>query len=214
MLCTSLPLIYKYKHRLKLENPLKSQEIAMAVIGKRPHVLAVPFPAQGHVMPLMKLSQKIANCGIKVTFVNTEYAHAKVLAAKSEDEEQRGIELTSIPDGLMPEDDRENAFIITESLVRTMPGYLTDLVEKINWENEDQKISCIIADIAIGWILDVAKKMGAEPVAFLPAAAAGMALILHIPKLIEAGNLDINGKIKFRDFRVFILIRYSYNPHS
>ncbi|CAA3016350.1 UDP-glycosyltransferase 83A1-like [Olea europaea subsp. europaea] len=169
--------------------------MAMAVIGKRPHVLAVPFPAQGHVMPLMKLSQKIANCGIKVTFVNTEYVHAKVLAAKSEDEEQRGIELTSIPDGLMPEDDRENAFIITESLVRTMPGYLTDLVEKINWENEDQKISCIIADIAIGWILDVAKKMGAEPVAFLPAAAAGMALILHIPKLIEAGNLDINGSM-------------------
>ncbi|CAI9754577.1 unnamed protein product [Fraxinus pennsylvanica] len=178
---------------LELEHPLTSQEVAMAVNGKRPHALVVPFPAQGHVMPLMKLSQKIANHGIKVTFVNTEYVHAKVLAGFRLLVLVSGIELASIPDGLIPEDDRENDFTVTESLVRTMPGYLTDLIEKINCENGDEKISCVIADIAIGWILDVAKKVGAEPVAFLPAAAAGMALILHIPKLIEAGNLDING---------------------
>ncbi|KAL2482384.1 UDP-glycosyltransferase 83A1 [Forsythia ovata] len=165
----------------------------MEVKGRRPHVLAVPYPAQGHVMPLLKLSCQIANRGIKVTFVNTEHIHAKVLATMHGDEEQRGIELTSIPDGLMPEDDREIFFIVTGSLRRTMPGYLIDLIEKINCKNSDEKISCVIADIAIGWILDVAEKVGAEPVAFLPAAAAGMALILHIPKLIEAGNLDKNG---------------------
>ncbi|CAI9787233.1 unnamed protein product [Fraxinus pennsylvanica] len=166
----------------------------MEVKGKRAHVLAVPCPAQGHVRQLMKLSTQIANRGIKITFVNTEYIHAKVLAAMSEeDKRQSHIELMSIPDGLTPEDDRNDGFKLIESLRRTMSRNLTDLIEKINCQDKDEKISHVIADTTIGWILDIPKKMGAEPVAFQPFAAAGMVLQLHIPKLIEEGNLDING---------------------
>ncbi|CAA2985946.1 UDP-glycosyltransferase 83A1-like [Olea europaea subsp. europaea] len=166
----------------------------MEVKGKRAHVLAVPGPAQGHVRPLMKLMTEIANRGIKASFVNTEYIHAKVVAAMSEeDKRQSHIELMSIPDGLPPEDDRSDWLKLLESLARTMSRNLTDLIEKINCENKHEKISHIIVDTTIGWILDIPKKMGAEPVAFQPSAAASMALKLHIPKLIEEGNLDING---------------------
>ncbi|CAA3023207.1 UDP-glycosyltransferase 83A1-like [Olea europaea subsp. europaea] len=166
----------------------------MEVKGKRAHVLAVSGPAQGHVRPLMKLMTQMANRGIKASFVNTEYIHAKVVAAMSEeDKRQSHIELMSIPDGLPPEDDRSDWLKLLESLARTMSRNLTDLIEKINCENKDERISHIIVDTTIGWILDIPKKMGAEPVAFQPSAAASMALKLHIPKLIEEGNLDING---------------------
>ncbi|GLT25220.1 hypothetical protein SLA2020_003640 [Shorea laevis] len=75
-------------------------------MGKRPHILVAPYPAQVHVAPLMKLSVQIAAYSIKVTFVNTQFIHAQVQAALPE--EQNHITLVSIPDGLEPEDDRKD----------------------------------------------------------------------------------------------------------
>ncbi|XP_022855005.1 UDP-glycosyltransferase 83A1-like [Olea europaea var. sylvestris] len=168
-----------------MDHPLTEQEWK-GVKGRRPHILAVPFPAQGHVRPLMKFSQQIANHGIKVTFVNTEYIHAKVVAAMSEeDEKQRNIELISIPDGLMPDDDRNNGFIINSGLRKTLLRNLTNLMEKLSC---DEKISCVIADISIGWILDIIEKMEAVPVAFLTGAAAEMALTLHTGPVLGRGQ--------------------------
>lgn len=49
-----------------------------------PHVLAVPYPVQGHVIPLMKLVQHFIKQGYKVTFVNTEFNHNWVMKALSD----------------------------------------------------------------------------------------------------------------------------------
>lgn len=172
----------------------------MAIVkSKKPHVLAVPFPAQGHVKPLMKLSRQIAKRGIKVTFVNIECVHQQIVASAAkksnkEDEEEDNIVLTSIPDGRSSEDDPNDLFKLLETLRATMPGFLTDLIQSINSSNPDEKISCVIADMTIGWISETAEKMGAKPVAFSPASAAAVALLLYTPKLLEQGNLDTNGK--------------------
>ncbi|PIN04736.1 UDP-glucuronosyl and UDP-glucosyl transferase [Handroanthus impetiginosus] len=170
----------------------------MAIINsKKPHVLVVPFPAQGHVKPLMKLSRQITKHGIKVTFVNIESVHEKIVsAAKRSDEgdededEEHNIAMTSIPEGISSEDDKSDTFKLLESLRSTMPGFLTDLIERINSTNGDEKISCVIADVTIGWILETAEKMGAEPVVFMPSSAAAFAMALHIPKLLEEGLMQ------------------------
>ncbi|KZV23284.1 hypothetical protein F511_02185 [Dorcoceras hygrometricum] len=168
--------------------------------AKKPHVLAVPFPAQGHVTPLIKLSRRIADCGIKVTFVNTHNIHSKILESTSVLPENQvhntgNIVLTSIPDGLSPEHDRNNVLEFIESLRGAMADSLMDLIGRINRENTEEPISCIIADITVGWVLEIAEKMGLEPVVFTPASAAGLAMVLHIPKLVEGGNLDVNGRL-------------------
>ncbi|KAK6137337.1 hypothetical protein DH2020_028918 [Rehmannia glutinosa] len=167
--------------------------------GKKAHVLAVPFPAQGHVKPLMKLSRQIAKRGIKVTFVNIESIHEKIVASAKmagEEEEEDNIILTSIPDGRNPEDDPNDTFKLLESLRITMPGLLTGLIERINSSNDQEKISCVIADISIGWVLETAREVGAEPVVFSPPSAAALAVIFQIPKLLEEGNLDSYGTVK------------------
>lgn len=65
-----------------------------------------------------------------------------------------------------------------------MPGKLEELIEKIN-VSDDNKITSIIADLNMGWALEVAEKMGIRRAAFWPASAATLALIFSIPKLIE-----------------------------
>ncbi|KAL0442123.1 UNVERIFIED_CONTAM: hypothetical protein Sradi_0151200 [Sesamum radiatum] len=108
----------------------------------------------------------------------------------TKDKEEDSMVLSSIPDGLAPDDDRNDAFKLIESLRSTMAASLTDLIHKINCSNSDEKVSYILADITVGWVLEVAERVGAEPVGFSPAAAASLAVTLHIPKLIERGNLD------------------------
>ncbi|KAL4633506.1 hypothetical protein ACB092_04G127400 [Castanea dentata] len=166
-----------------------------SVLERQPiHVLVIPFPAQGHVAPLMKLSHKIVDHGINVTFVNTEFIHAKLTASMAvKREEKSPIRLVSIPDGLEPGDDRNDTPKLTESIEKVMPGHLKDLIEKINQSNDDDQISCIIADTMVGWALEVAEKMGIKRAAVWPAGPANLAFALHIPKLIEEGIIDLKG---------------------
>ncbi|KAF3438102.1 hypothetical protein FNV43_RR20858 [Rhamnella rubrinervis] len=121
-------------------------------MGKRPHVLAIAYLAQGHVGPLMKLSQLLADQGIRVTFVNTKSIHDRVLAALSEEDGCGGeklMETVSIADGLEP-DDHKDSIKIKESMSRFVPKELENLIRKINSSaTEDEKIKCVIADATV-----------------------------------------------------------------
>ncbi|RVW85615.1 UDP-glycosyltransferase 83A1 [Vitis vinifera] len=136
----------------------------------------------------MKLAHRISDHGIKVTFVNSDFIHAKLLAALPHEAEARsGIELASIPDGLDPGDDRKDLPKLTESISRVMPSHLKDLIEKANRSNDVEQIICVVADISLGWrAMEVAEKMGILGVPLFPAGPEILALALHIPKLIEA----------------------------
>ncbi|KAL7256589.1 hypothetical protein ACSBR1_010513 [Camellia fascicularis] len=159
----------------------------------KPHVLAIPYPAQGHVLPMLELMQCLAKHGFKVTFVNTEFTQERVInALAGKDCIENHIHLISIPDGLKPWEDRNELGKLTEAIVQVMPGKLEELIEKINGSDND-KITCIIADQLLGWALDVAEKMQIKRVAFWPAAAALLALKFSIPALLDDGIINDNG---------------------
>ncbi|KAF5188346.1 Glycosyltransferase [Thalictrum thalictroides] len=161
-------------------------------MGKLPHILVVPFPAQGHVMPLMEFSNQLVNHGVKVTFVNMESIHNKVASTLHDHgEEDKGdsrIHLVSIPE--MNGDPDIAKFV--EYVAEAMSLHLEELIKKFN-ENDDEKIDYIIADAFVGNVLEVAKKFGINRFAFCPASLGYLALMLHFPKLIEVGYIDENG---------------------
>ena len=45
------------------------------IVSKQPHALMMPYPAQGHVNPLMNLAKKLASQGVTITFINRQFIH-------------------------------------------------------------------------------------------------------------------------------------------
>ncbi|EOY22031.1 UDP-Glycosyltransferase superfamily protein, putative [Theobroma cacao] len=163
-------------------------------MARKPHVLAIPFPAQGHVAPFMKLALQIAANGVKITFVNSESVHERIMASVSADiEEQSLISLVSIPDALESRGAQRNAVNFTKRAQKGMPGSLKNLIEKINQSNINEQITCVLADTTAVWALEVAKEMGIGRIAVQVAGPAVLALSLQIPQLLGAGILDNDG---------------------
>jgi hypothetical protein len=151
--------------------------------------MVLPFPAQGHVIPLMELSGKLAEHGIEVDFVNTEFNNDRILEAMAEGAISDGIRMLCIPDGLGPGDDHADIGKFVKDLPVAMSGRLEEMIRS-------NKIKWVIADGSMSWALEVATKAGARVVSFSTYSAAVFALRVNLPKLIEAGVLDENGKNK------------------
>jgi hypothetical protein len=162
-----------------------------------PHVLALPFPAQGHVIPLMQLSHRLVEHGIEVTFVNTEANHALVLDAMPADGAGRppsldGMHLVGVLDGLADGDDRRDLGKLVDALSRHMPGYLEELVRRVE-ASGGTKISWLVADAAMGWAVEVARKLGIRAACFWPASAAFLASVFRILQLVQDGVIGEKG---------------------
>ncbi|KAK9176383.1 hypothetical protein WN944_028400 [Citrus x changshan-huyou] len=158
-----------------------------------PHILVFSTPAQGHVIPLLEFSQCLAKHGFRVTFVNSEYNHKRVmksLEGKNYLGEQ--IRLVSIPDGMEPWEERTDPGKLIEKVLQVMPGKLEELIEEINGR-DDEKIDCFIADGFMGWSMEVAEKMKLRRAVIWTSCAASVASIFCIPKLIDDGIIDSNG---------------------
>ncbi|KAG6509710.1 UDP-glycosyltransferase 83A1-like [Zingiber officinale] len=158
-----------------------------------PHVLAMPYPAQGHVIPIMEVCHCLVDHGFKVTFVNTEFNHKRLLAALSEESTMEHIVLVSVPDGLGPGDDRNDLGSLTEALMKVMPRNLEELIEKSN-ETEDP-MTCMLVDETMGWALEVGRKKGLRSSAYWPGCAQMLATKLSIPELVSRGVIDGYGKL-------------------
>ncbi|KAJ0812692.1 putative 7-deoxyloganetin glucosyltransferase [Helianthus annuus] len=159
----------------------------------KPHVLVIPYPAQGHVIPIMELAQRLAKHRVRVTCINTEVNH-KLVTGNCLDKDGLGdvVQMVSIPDGLEPWEDRSDIRKLTLSILQTMPRKLEELIETINKE-DSSKVTCIIADGFMGWAIRVAKKMGISSAAFWPASVATLASFLSFQKLIDDGIINKNG---------------------
>ncbi|ESW23308.1 hypothetical protein PHAVU_004G035900 [Phaseolus vulgaris] len=159
-------------------------------------VLALPLPAQGHVNPMMTFSQKLLENGCKVIFVNTDFNHRRVVSSMVEqqdcsslDEQESVLKLVSIPDGLGPDEDRNDQAKLYEAIPKTMPGALEKLIEDIHLKGEN-KINFIVADLCMAWALDVGSKLGIKGAVLCPASAAIFTLVYSIPVLIDEGIID------------------------
>ncbi|BAT10371.1 Os10g0332600 [Oryza sativa Japonica Group] len=181
----------------------------------RPHALVIPFPAQGHVIPLMEVAHALADRGVAVTFVNTEFNHSRVVAAMPALPRRNGetaaggggklgmgrnrIRLVAVPDGMGPDEDRNNLLRLTVLMQEHMAPRVEELIRRSGEEEAAVdgdgdgwgRITCVVTDYNVGiWALDVARRTAVKSAAVWPASAAVMASILSVPELIRDKIID------------------------
>ncbi|KAL7190962.1 hypothetical protein ACSBR2_023101 [Camellia fascicularis] len=52
---------------------------------EKPHAVCIPFPAQGHINPMLKLAKLLHSKDFHITFINTEFNHKRILKSRGPD---------------------------------------------------------------------------------------------------------------------------------
>ncbi|KAF6165133.1 hypothetical protein GIB67_000717 [Kingdonia uniflora] len=158
-----------------------------------PHALVIPYPVQGHVIPFMELSHSLVERGFKVTFVNTEFNHKRIVATLRNNRKDSQIRLVSIPDGFGPDESRNNIVKLCHATQHIFPGELEKLITMINRSDDDDDVTCVISDM--GAALEVAEKMEIKRAVFWTMSAANVAFTQSVEKLIDMGIIDHDGRL-------------------
>ncbi|KAI9116813.1 hypothetical protein K1719_012179 [Acacia pycnantha] len=157
------------------------------------HVVCLPFPAQGHVNPIMHLAKLLHSNGLHVTFVNTEFIHKRLSNSLGPDfvKGLPDFQFETIPDGLPPStDDTQDIPALCESTRKHCYAPLKELIGKLNSLSSSQEVppvSCIIADANMSFAEKVANEFGIPEIRFWTASACGLLGYLQYDELVERG---------------------------
>ncbi|KAF5458181.1 hypothetical protein F2P56_022235 [Juglans regia] len=123
------------------------------VVAKKPHAVCVPYPKQGHVIPMMNLAKLLRSKGFHITFVNTEFNHTRLIRSIGPDHVKGPLDFQfeTIPDGMPPTDldATQDGRALCESTRKNCAVPFKELVIRLNsaWP----PVSCIVSDGMMGF---------------------------------------------------------------
>ncbi|KAL1224498.1 UDP-glycosyltransferase 85A2 [Cardamine amara subsp. amara] len=159
--------------------------------GQKSHAVCVPYPAQGHINPMLKVAKLLHAKGFHVTFVNTVYNHNRLLRSRGPKalDGVASFRFKSIPDGL-PETDvdaTQDIPLLCESTMKHCLVPFKELLGQINTEDDVPPVSCIVSDGCMSFTLDAAEELGVPEVLFWTTSACGFLAYLHYYRFVEKG---------------------------
>ncbi|PIN17458.1 UDP-glucuronosyl and UDP-glucosyl transferase [Handroanthus impetiginosus] len=160
----------------------------MPMMMKKKTIILIPYPAQGHVTPMLKLASLLSNLNFQPVVITPEFIHSRISRQISPED---GILCFSIPDGLA-EDTKRDFFAIEWAMEEYMPKVLEEVVLKMI-EEDGGGVVGLVADLLASWAVEVARRCGVPAAGFWPAMHATYRLIAAIPELIQAGVISENG---------------------
>ncbi|XP_050210258.1 7-deoxyloganetin glucosyltransferase-like [Mercurialis annua] len=157
----------------------------------KPHVVCVPYPAQGHVTPMMKLAKLLHYNNCHITFVNTEYNHRRLLNSRGSDslEGLPDFRFEAISDGLPPSDANSTQDIpaLCESTSKYSLAPFRELLLKLKSCDDLPGVSCIISDGCMSFTLDAAEEFGIPEILFWTPSACGVLGYAQYQILMDKG---------------------------
>ncbi|KAI5068502.1 hypothetical protein GOP47_0016847 [Adiantum capillus-veneris] len=174
-----------------------------------PHVLVVPFPAQGHTNPALSVAKFLADNGISITLVQacngllpqipSHSVHGNHTAAA--DQALQIFRKETIPSGL----DHSKPFsgAVLKVSINVMRDALKELLQRLML-GENPPI-CLLIDSFFGWGNDIAAEFGLsrDRVDLWTSSAAAFYLGIHVQDLVASGFIpatEEGAKEKIVDF--------------
>ncbi|KAK1393425.1 7-deoxyloganetin glucosyltransferase [Heracleum sosnowskyi] len=162
---------------------------------KRPKIILVPYPAQGHVTPIVNLASLLARQSFQPVVVTPEFIHRSISHQIG-----RGTEISfiGIPDGIQEGSPRD-FFAMERAMENILPKYLEKLVEKSRKDEEDGGgvIAYFIVDLLASWAIKVGWQCGIPVAGFWPAMVETYHLIAAIPDMIRTGFISDTGEFLY-----------------
>ncbi|XP_019160273.1 PREDICTED: UDP-glycosyltransferase 74F2-like [Ipomoea nil] len=178
---------------------------------KRAHIVAIPYPSQGHINPMLQFCKRLVSKGLKTTLAITTFisnsmkpvSDAVGIDIISDGCDDAGfLQADSVPDYL-------NRFQVAGSKT------LADLIER--YKNSDSPVDCVIYDSFMPWALDVAKSHGLFAGCFFTQACAVNYVyycahhgILQLPVTSPPVRIPGLPALELRDMPSFIYVHGSY----
>ncbi|CAL5332767.1 unnamed protein product [Camellia sinensis] len=151
-----------------------------------PHAVCIPYPAQGHINPMLKLAKLLHHKGFHITFINTEFNHCRLLKSQGPHSISGtpSFRFETIPDGLPPSefDATQDIPALCHSILHNFLNPFRVLLAKLN-----PPVTCIVSDVGMGFTVKVAEELGIPDVFINTASASGFMGYMQYPKLMENG---------------------------
>ncbi|KAI5561154.1 hypothetical protein BDE02_16G095500 [Populus trichocarpa] len=166
-----------------------------------PHVVFLPFPAQGHVKPMLMLAELLSHAGFEATFINSNHIQHRL-------EHSTDIatmycrfpkfQFRSIPDGL-PSDHPRSGSSISQLLIASRDETRTEfrnLLVNLGQKNGRwEPPTCIIADGIMSFAIDIAEELTIPVITFRTFSACCTWTYFHLTKLVEEGEVPFQGDV-------------------
>ncbi|KAF6174152.1 hypothetical protein GIB67_033684 [Kingdonia uniflora] len=155
------------------------------VDGHGGHVVLLPFPAQGHMNPLLQIGKLLTTKGLKVTLATT------IFLSKSIHIKPTDVGIETISDGF-----DETGLSTPEGFQAYFKRFkevgsqtLANLIK--NHENSCNPISCLVYDSLCPWAIDVAKGFGLIGAIFFTTSISAASIHYHAYNgMLKAPVLD------------------------
>nr|AYR16604.1 UDP-glucosyltransferase UGT74B7 [Polygala tenuifolia] len=156
-----------------------------------PHVVVVPYPAQGHINPLLQFAKRLASKGVKSTIATTHYTVSSISA--------HNVGVEAISDGFDEGGyaQAKDVGLFLESFKIHGSNTLSQLLQK--FQNSSFPVTCVVYDAFFPWALDVAKQHGICAASFFTNSAT----ICTIFARVHHGLLEL--PLKMEDEEVSLI---------
>ncbi|TXG57753.1 hypothetical protein EZV62_015582 [Acer yangbiense] len=150
-------------------------------------IMMVPYPALGHVTPMLKLASAFLNLGLHPVLVIPEFIYIRIQTSLDPNTQ---ITCIPIPDGLELDCPRD-FFSIEYGMENHMPLHLESIIR--NLSQDGGVIACMVVDLLASWAIQVAHRFRIPAAGFWPAMLATYSLIAAIPDLLRTGYISDTG---------------------
>ncbi|CAN6234600.1 unnamed protein product [Urochloa humidicola] len=164
-----------------------------------PHAVMIPYPAQGHVTPMLQLAKLLHARGFHVTFVNNEFNHRRHLRARGPAalDGAPGFRFAAIDDGLPTSDaidaTQDIPSLCHSTITTCLPRFKRLLASLDADANRDGSppVTCVVADSTMTFALAAARDLGLRAATLWTASACGFVTYFHYRHLVDRGLVPL-----------------------